>query len=120
MSADIQPQYTEPNAAALAAGPDPFGESVVKRFGEAKTLKDLWNHIFEDAYDYGFPNRPNWNHTNEGERRTDFIFDDTLVTAIPDFASELQSGLLPHQSDIVRLMAGPETDEEDRADYYYD
>jgi hypothetical protein len=111
---DIQPNHIEPNAAALGSTPDPFARQVCKRVKKAMRDKDLLNELFTDAYDYGFPSRPNYDFVNAGEVRTDMIFDDTLVTSIPEFASELQSGLVPNQGDIVRLMVGPTVPLQDR------
>jgi hypothetical protein len=111
---DIQPHYVEPNASALGGSPDPFAKKVCKRVKEALKAKDLMQELFSDAYDYGFPTRPNYDFINQGEVRTDMIFDDTLVTAIPEFASELQSGLIPNQGEIVKLMVGPSVPEESK------
>lgn len=99
------------NAAKTTEG---FSEKTIKRFEEAVKIRDMYNDLFSDAYDYGFPSRSNFQFTNEGERRTDMIFDDTLINAIPEFASELQSGLAPINGDIARLVAGPSIPEEER------
>ena len=112
----IEPTYIEPSPAALG-GPDPFGKRVVERVAKAQRQKDLMRDLFNDAYDYGFPTRPDFDSTSPGERRTDLIFDDTLVTAIPEFASELQSGLVPNQGQIARLMVGPSVPVEQRTEY---
>ncbi len=108
--ATVLPNHKEPNAAELGAQADDMGRKVCKRYELAEKHKDLFQEQFTDAYDYGFPNRPDYNYVTPGETRTDLIYDDTLVQAIPEFASELQSGLVPAQGDIARLMVGPTVD----------
>ena len=102
----IEPNYEESSPAALGAGRDLFAIEVLDRIKKAEKEMDLMKDLFRDAYDYGYPTRPDFDNTSVGERRTDMIFDETLVVAIPEFASELQSGLIPAQSEIFRLMAG--------------
>jgi hypothetical protein len=104
---DIQPTWMPEQPAALGKGPDPFGKKVCERLKKARNHKMLFKELFEDGYDYGFPSRPDFDALSIGERRTDLIFDDTLVQAIPEFASELQAGLVPNQGEIARLIAGP-------------
>lgn len=110
----VEPQYIEPNPSALGTSSDPFAKRAVKRFEKAEKDKMLFNSQFRDAYDYGMPSRPDFETGTPGEVRTDKIFDDTLVTAIPEFASELQAGLVPSQSNIFRLMAGPSVPKHER------
>ena len=51
---------------------------LIKKFKEAKDLKDHWKSKFEEAYEYCLPNRESFYTESPGDKRTDKIFEKLL------------------------------------------
>ena len=66
-------------------------------------LVDLW----EEIYDYVLPHRESF-FRNQAARRTENIYDETVVVGLPKFASRLQLGFFPPNGRAFRLQPGPE------------
>jgi hypothetical protein len=91
--------------------PDTSGneaEVLSNRFKRAKTIKDLWLPKFEECYEYSMPQRESLYAQTQGQVRTDKIFDETAVVGVQEFASRLQSGLVPNYARWAELIAGSE------------
>jgi len=89
---------------------------IIKRYKEAEALKDNWKDKFEEAYEYCLPQRESFYEESPAQKRTDKIFDETAVVGIQEFASRLQSGIVPTFARWADLKAGveiPESDQED-------
>lgn len=85
---------------------------LIKR---GKKRRRPWEKHWADVYDYCFPFREAWHEDQEdGASRTDLIYDNTAVEAIPKFASRLVHGLFPPASDAFKLDAGVDVNEIDR------
>ena len=91
-------------------------ESPVKRilakYKHAKTLKDQWLSVFEECYEYALPQRESFFEETPGRRRTDRIFDETAVVGVQEFASRLQSGIVPNYARWADFVAGTEVPED--------
>ena len=86
----------------------------VKRYEKAKSFRDNWVPLFEECYEYALPMRESFYYEEAGQRRDDRIFDETAVVGVQEFASRLQSGLVPNFARWADLMAGSEVPKEDR------
>ena len=87
-------------------------DSVLKKYKEAEMLQDHWKPKYEEAYEYTLPQRQSFYEETPADRRTDKIFDETAVVGIQEFASRLQSGMVPTFARWANLEAGVEIPEE--------
>jgi hypothetical protein len=81
---------------------------LTQRYKRAKNTRANWESIWQDAYDYALPQREQFFENVPGGRRTDQIFDSTGVTATQEFASRMQFGTVPGDSQWVELRSGTE------------
>ena len=81
---------------------------ILKKYKEAKGIKDHWKDRFEEAYEYCLPNRESFYDESPGQKRTDKIFDETAVVGVQEFASRLQAGIVPTFARWADFQAGPE------------
>ena len=97
--------------------PEEYSESPVKkllnRYNHAKAIKDLWLPTFEECYEYALPQRESFYTESIGRRRSDRIFDETAVVGVQEFASRLQSGIVPNYARWADFVAGSEIPKED-------
>ena len=103
--------YTDPDISPTVADNSKV-EQILKRYKEAQSLKDNWKEKFEEAYEYCLPQRESFYEESPAQRRTDKIFDETAVVGIQEFASRLQSGIVPTFARWANLEAGVEIPEE--------
>jgi len=99
--------------------PDTSGneaEVLGNRFRRAKTIKDLWLPKFEECYEYSMPQRESLYAQTQAQVRTDKIFDETAVVGVQEFASRLQSGLVPNYARWAELVAGSEIPKEEKTE----
>lgn len=87
---------------------------VAARFSRAKAIKEQWKSKFEECYEYAMPARESFYDQAQGQSRTDKIFDETAVVGVQEFASRLQSGLVPNFARWAELVAGSEIPAEER------
>jgi hypothetical protein len=93
------------NEANEAADRD-LSKRLKKLKERAKKRKDPWIPHFQEVYDYVFPYREGFFDQADGQRKTDFIFDQTAVVGVPRFASRIQQGLFPPQGRAFSLSPG--------------
>jgi hypothetical protein len=92
-------------------------EERLKRFNEAKKIREGWETMWQECYDYSMPNRSGfWEDDVRGSKNTDDILDSTAVHALTDFTSRIKSGVVPDGSRWVDLQPGPDTPVEDLED----
>jgi len=87
---------------------DPVAKQYLKRYESAKAKRENFVSLFEECYEYALPQRESFYYESIGERRDDKIFDETAVVGVQEFASRLQSGLVPNFARWADLMAGSE------------
>ena len=87
---------------------------LLKKYKEAKGIKDYWKDRFEEAYEYCLPNRESFYDESPGQRRTDKIFDETAVVGVQEFASRLQAGITPTFARWADFQAGSEIPKEQK------
>ena len=74
---------------------------LLARYRHALSIKDQWLPTFEECYEYALPQRESFYHESIGRRRTDHIFDETAVVGVQEFASRLQSGIVPNYACLL-------------------
>ena len=93
---------------------DPIAKEYLKRYERAKAKRTNFVDVFEECYEYALPQRESFYYEVSGQRRDDKIFDETAVVGVQEFASRLQSGLVPNFARWADLTAGSETPKEQR------
>lgn len=93
---------------------DPIAKSYMARYERAKSKRTNFVDVFEECYEYALPQRESFYYEVSGQRRDDKIFDSTAVVGVQEFASRLQSGLVPNFARWADLTAGSEVPKEER------
>jgi len=93
---------------------DPIAKEYLKRYERAKAKRTNFVDVFEECYEYALPQRESFYYESSGQRRDDKIFDETAVVGVQEFASRLQSGLVPNFARWADLNAGSEVPKEQR------
>ena len=83
-------------------------KKILAKFQIAKAIKDNWTPVFEECYELALPQRESFYTETIGSRRTDHIFDETAVVSVQEFASRLQSGIVPNYARWAEFIAGTE------------
>jgi hypothetical protein len=89
-------------------------QKYLKRYDKAKAHRENFVPLFEECYEYALPQRESFYFETAGQRRDDKIFDETAVVGVQEFASRLQSGLVPNFARWADLIAGSEIPVEER------
>lgn len=96
------------------------GSNVAKhyleRYNKAKAYRENWVPLFEECYEYALPQRESFYYETPGQRRDERIFDETAVVGVQEFASRLQSGLVPNFARWADFVSGSEVPPEQRSD----
>jgi len=93
---------------------DPIAKQYIQSYEKAKSFRENWVSLFEECYEYALPQRESFYQEEAGQRRDDKIFDETAVVGVQEFASRLQSGIVPNFARWADLMAGSEVPVEQR------
>ena len=93
---------------------DKMAKTYIQRYQKAKSLREQWVPLFEECYEYALPQRESFYSETPGERRDDKIFDETAVVGVQEFASRLQSGIVPNFARWADLMSGSEVPKDQR------
>jgi hypothetical protein len=93
---------------------DPLAIKYLERYRKAKAFRENWVPLFEECYEYALPQRESFYYEEAGQRRDDKIFDETAVVGVQEFASRLQSGLVPNFARWADLVSGSEVPKEER------
>ena len=93
---------------------DKIAKQYTKKYSKAKAFRENWVPLFEECYEYALPQRESFYAETAGQRRDDKIFDETAVVGVQEFASRLQSGLVPNFARWADLMSGSEVPVEQR------
>ena len=93
---------------------DQIAKNYIARYEKAKAKRENFVPLFEECYEYALPQRESFYHETIGQRRDDKIFDETAVVGVQEFASRLQSGLVPNFARWADLTAGSEIPKDQR------
>ena len=99
---------------SLGVATDSKVKQLLKKYERAKSVRKNWVDLFEECYEYALPQRESFYQESAGQRRDDKIFDETAVVGVQEFASRLQSGMVPNFARWADFMAGSEVPEEER------
>jgi len=91
-----------------------IAKQYIQSYQKAKAFRENWVPLFEECYEYALPQRESFYYEEAGQRRDDKIFDETAVVGVQEFASRLQSGLVPNFARWADLMAGSEVPPDQR------
>lgn len=70
-------------------------ERAIARWQKARGVRDRYNALWDDCFDYALPHRGRMMASTDGQHRTDKLYDTTAVTAVNEFASRLQAYICP-------------------------
>tara|TARA_R100001460_G_scaffold19168_1_gene40158 strand:+ start:1079 stop:2617 length:1539 start_codon:yes stop_codon:yes gene_type:complete len=87
---------------------NPVAKEYLKRYEKAKAKRTNFVDVFEECYEFALPQRESFYYEVSGQRRDDKIFDETAVVGVQEFASRLQSGLVPNFARWADLTSGSE------------
>jgi len=87
---------------------DKLAKQYIEKYNKAKAFRENWVPLFEECYEYALPQRESFYYEEAGQRRDQKIFDETAVVGVQEFASRLQSGLVPNFARWADLMSGSE------------
>ena len=99
---------------AQASNEQELVDLYLKRYEKAKSVRQRWESLFDECYEYALPMRQTFSSQSLGERRDDKIFDETAVVGVQEFASRLQAGLVPNFARWADFTAGSEIPKENR------
>lgn len=88
-------------------------KKYIEKYNKAKAERANFEDLFQECYDYALPQREGFHYRAQGQRRDDKIFDETAVVGVQEFASRLQSGLVPNFARWADLVAGSEVPKEE-------
>lgn len=91
---------------------DPMSTRLLAKYEKAKQQRTLFEPLFDECYEYALPMRKSFYFESVGQRRDDKIFDETAVVGVQEFASRLQSGLVPNFARWADFVAGSEIPEQ--------
>ena len=95
-------------------------EKVIKRFEAAKANKLQWEHHIRECYRYFMPERNTIDDRSKGAKKREYVFDSTAQSSLEDFATRMESELIPSNINWMKLEAGsdiPENEEERTNEY---
>ena len=81
-------------------------EKIIKRADAAKADKHLWEDHIRECYRYAMPQRNTIDKWSKGARKTEFLFDSTAQDALEDFATRMESELVPPNINWMKLESG--------------
>lgn len=93
---------------------DKVAKQYIEKYNKAKAFRENWVPLFEECYEYALPQRESFYYEEAGQRRDQKIFDETAVVGVQEFASRLQSGLVPNFARWADLMSGSEVPADQR------
>jgi len=91
-----------------------IAKKYIQKYQKAKAFRENWVPLFEECYEYSLPQRESFYYEEAGQRRDEKIFDETAVVGVQEFASRLQSGLVPNYARWADLTSGSEVPPERR------
>ena len=63
-----------------------LAQSFIEKFEKAKMIRQNFEDVFDECYDYAMPMREQIRSKTVGERRDEKIFDETAVVGVQEFA----------------------------------
>lgn len=89
-------------------------EKLIKRFSAAKANKQLWESHLRECYRYAMPQRNTIDDYSPGQKKREWVFDSTAEDSLEDFATRMESELVPPNINWMKLEAGVDIPEEEQ------
>lgn len=91
-------------------------ERMIKRINKARQNKKAqWESHLRECYRYALPESQTFDHFSPGQKKREYVFDSTAEYALEDYASRMESQLVPAWRKWFMLEAGSEIPEEKKA-----
>jgi len=91
-------------------------DRMVKRIDKARQRKKAqWEHHLRECYRYALPESQTFDHFSPGQKKREYVYDSTAEYALEDYASRMESQLVPAWRKWFLLEAGSEIPEEEKA-----
>lgn len=87
-------------------------EALIARKQRAEGVKQHWQALLTDVFDYAMPDRQLFTRTNQGQRKDFRVYDSTAVRSTMAFANRIQSDLMPPFQRWLTLTVGPTVPEQ--------
>jgi len=91
-----------------------LAHGYMSKYEKAKSIRMDFEDLYDEVFEYCLPQRQGFKNYTPGQRRDDRIFDETAVVGVQEFASRLQSGLVPNFARWADFIAGSEVPEEEQ------
>ena len=91
-------------------------EETLKRYEKARERQNLWESNCREVYQVAMPERNPFDKVEEGQERTEGLYDSTAIIASNDFVSTMMRLLFPPDTPYAKLSIGPAVPEQDTAE----
>lgn len=109
MAATSSPNFLVPQLGSVSVKQKPAEDMAAKMiaaFDKAKQIRQPWESYFDECFKYAMPGRKGFTDRNLAQTDGQTIFDETAVVGVQEFASRIQSGIIPNFSRWADLAAG--------------
>ena len=90
-------------------------ERMIKRIDKARTNKQAqWESHLRECYRYALPESQTFDTFSPGQKKREFVYDSTAEYALEDYASRMESQLVPAWRKWFMLEAGSDIPEDKR------
>jgi len=95
---------------------------IIKRFESAKANKQTWETHIRECYRYFMPERNTIDERQKGAKKREYVFDSTAQDSLEDFATRMESELIPSNVNWMKLESGSDIPKEkqDQTNEYLD
>ncbi len=87
-------------------------EQMIKRIEKAQGNKQIWESHLRECYRYAMPERQTIDEFSKGQKKREYVFDSTAIEAVEDFASRMESQIVPPWKTWLMLEPGSEVPED--------
>ena len=89
-------------------------EKMISRINKGRQNKQLWDSHLRECYRYSMPERQTIDEFSKGQKKRQYVFDSTAVQALEDYASRMESQLVPSWRKWFKLEAGTQIPDEQK------
>jgi hypothetical protein len=111
MAATSSVSYGGSNVVAFPSSD--FASKLLAGFDKARKIRQPWETWFDDCFKYAMPGRSSFTDRNKAQTDGSTIYDETAVVGVQEFASRIQSGIVPNFSRWADFAAGSDIPEEE-------
>ena len=81
-------------------------EKIEKRIASARTDKASWESHLRECYRYLMPERNTIDKWTGGDKKDEYVFDSTAIEALEDYATRMESEIVPPNVQWMKLESG--------------